>query len=125
MNINLGCNYFNSFDQIRNSWAAYTDDSYKLADWITLRAGLRYNHDNGEQKNALNQLRGSDQVPIANLGFFSLQPDGSSAPTLALPGSPNYAALVNQTRSQTLHNTALTGRGGCRLQRRPPTRSCT
>jgi iron complex outermembrane receptor protein len=112
VDINLGCNYFNSFDQIRNSWAAYTDDSYKLADWITLRAGLRYNHDNGEQKNALNQLRGSDQVPIANLGFFSLQPDGSFAPTLALPGTPNYATLVNQTRNQTLHNTALTGRAG-------------
>jgi iron complex outermembrane receptor protein len=111
-NINLGCDYFNSFDQIRNSWAAYTDDSYKLADWITLRAGLRYNHDNGEQKNALDQLRGSDQVPIANLGFFSLQPNGTYGPTLALPGSPDYSTLVNQTRSQVLHNTALTGRAG-------------
>ncbi len=110
--INLGCNYFNSFDQIRNSWATYTDDSYKLSDLVTLRAGLRYNHDNGEQKNALDQLRGSDQVPIANLGFFSLQPDGSFAPTLALPGSPGYDTLVNQKRSQTLHNTALTGRAG-------------
>jgi iron complex outermembrane receptor protein len=111
-NINLGCDYFNSFDQIRNSWATYTDDSYKVADWMTLRAGLRYNHDNGAQKNALDQLRGSDQVPIANLGFFSVQPDGSSAPTLALPGSPDYQALVDRTRSQYLHNTALTGRAG-------------
>jgi iron complex outermembrane receptor protein len=111
-NINLGCDYYNSFDQIRNSWATYTDDSYKLADWITLRAGLRYNHDNGAQKNALDQLRGSDQVPIANLGFFSVQPDGSFGPTLALPGSPNYANEVNATRSQFLHNTALTGRAG-------------
>jgi iron complex outermembrane recepter protein len=111
-NINLGCDYFNSFDQIRNSWAVYTDDSYKAADWITLRAGLRYNHDNGAQKNALDQLRGSDQVPIANLGFFSLQPGGYYAPTLALPGSPNYQADVDQTRSQYLHNTALTGRAG-------------
>jgi iron complex outermembrane recepter protein len=111
-NINLGCDYFNSFDQIRNSWAAYTDDSYRLADWITLRAGLRYNHDNGSQKNALDQLRGSDQVPIANLGFFSQQPNGTYGPTLALPGSPNYSALVNQTRSQFLHNTAVTGRAG-------------
>jgi iron complex outermembrane recepter protein len=111
-NINLGCDYFNSFDQIRNSWAAYTDDSYKLADWITLRAGLRYNHDNGAQKNALDQLRGSDQVPIANLGFFSQQPNGTYGPTLALPGSPDYSALVNQTRSQFLHNTAVTGRAG-------------
>jgi iron complex outermembrane recepter protein len=111
-NINLGCDYYNSFDQIRNSWAAYTDDSFKLADWVTLRGGLRYNHDNGAQKNALNQLRGSDQVPIANLGFFSMQPNGSFAPTLALPGSPNYDALVNETRSQFLHNTAVTGRAG-------------
>ena len=111
-NINLGCDYYNSFDQIRNSWAAYTDDSYKLADWITLRGGLRYNHDNGAQKNALDQLRGSDQVPIANLGFFSQQPNGSFGPTLALPGSPAYDASVNQTRSQYLHNTAVTGRAG-------------
>src|SRR5262249_17120641 len=58
------------------------------------------------------QLRGSDEVPIANLGFFSQQPDGSFAPTLALPGSPNYAALVGATRSQDLHNTAVTGRAG-------------
>jgi iron complex outermembrane receptor protein len=111
-NINAGCDYYNSFDEIRNSWAVYTDDSYELKDWITLRAGLRYNHDDGEQKNALDQLRGSDQVPIANVGFFSLQPSGSFGPTLALPGSPDYSALVNQTRNQTLHNTALTGRAG-------------
>ena len=77
-----------------------------------MRAGLRYNHDNGAQKNALDQLRGSDQVPIANLGFFSVQPDGSYAPTLALPGSPGYQSLVDRTRSQYLHNTALTGRAG-------------
>jgi iron complex outermembrane receptor protein len=111
-NINLGCDYYNSFDQIRNSWAVYTDDSYKASDWVTIRAGLRYNHDNGTQKNALNQIRGSDQVPIANLGFFTEQPDGSSAPTLVLPGSPNYDALINQTRRQDLHNTAVTGRAG-------------
>ena len=112
VNINLGCDFYNSFDQIRNSWAAYTDDSYKLADWITLRAGLRYNHDNGAQKNALDQLRGSDQVPIANLGFFTQQPNGTVGPTLVLPGSAGYDAAVNQTRSQYLHNTAVTGRAG-------------
>jgi iron complex outermembrane receptor protein len=120
-NINLGCDYYNSFDQIRNSWAAYTDDSYKLADWISLRAGLRYNHDNGAQKNALDQLRGSDQVPIANLGFFTQQPGGTFASTLVLPGSPNYAALVNQTRSQVLHNTAVTGRAGVDFTLTPDT----
>jgi iron complex outermembrane recepter protein len=111
-NINPGCIYFNSFDQIRNSWATYTDDSYKPADWITLRGGLRYNHDNGAQKNALDQLRGSDQVPIANLGFFGLQPNGTFGPTLALPGSADYSELINQSRNQFLHNTAATGRAG-------------
>jgi iron complex outermembrane receptor protein len=112
VNINGGCDYFNSFDQILNSWATYTDDSYKLSDLLTLRAGLRYNHDNGAQKNALNQLRGSDQVPIANLGFFSEQPGGYSAPTLALPGTPGYAADVDATRGQSYHNVATTGRLG-------------
>ena len=112
MVINPGCVYHNSFDQIRNSWAVYSDDSYEITPLVKLRAGLRYNHDNGAQKNALDQLRGPDQVPIANLGFFSEQPGGYPAPTLALPGSPNYASLVNETRSQYLHNTATTGRAG-------------
>jgi iron complex outermembrane receptor protein len=110
--INPYCNYFNSFDQIRNSWAVYTDDSYRLSDLIKLRAGLRYNHDNGIQKNALNQLRGPDQVPIANLGFFYPLPNGQQGPVEALPGSPNYAAITTQTRSQSLHNVATTGRAG-------------
>jgi iron complex outermembrane recepter protein len=110
--INPFCDYFNSFNQIRNSWAVYTDDSYKLSDLIKFRAGLRYNHDNGIQKNAIDQLRGSDQVPIANLGFFEPLPNGQSGPVLALPGSPNYTAITTQARSQSLHNVATTGRAG-------------
>jgi iron complex outermembrane receptor protein len=113
--INPGCRYFNSFDQIRNSWAVYNDDSYSLSDLFKLRAGLRYTHEDAEQKNALDQLRGSDDVPIANLGFFGEQigPNGPYfGPALALPGSPNYAAIVDEARSQSLHNTALTGHAG-------------
>ena len=125
-NINLGCDYFNSFDQIRNSWAVYTDDSYKLADWVTLRAGLRYNHDNGAQKNALDQLRGSDQVPIANLGFFSLQPDGTYGPTLALPGSPELRRARSTRRAASSCTTRpLTGRAGRRFHAHAPMRCCT
>jgi iron complex outermembrane receptor protein len=103
--INATCNYYNSFDQIRNSWAVYGDGSYKVSDLIKLRAGLRYNHDNGVQKNALNQLRGPDEVPIANI-------IASAVPVLVLPGSPGYDAAVNQTFSHALHNTAVTGRAG-------------
>jgi iron complex outermembrane receptor protein len=113
--LNAGCRYFNSFDQVRNSWATYTDDSYKVNSLIKLHAGLRYTHENAIQKNALDQLRGSDDVPIGNIGFFSEQngPNGPYyGPELALPGSPNYAAIVDQMRSQALHNTAITGHAG-------------
>ncbi len=106
--INLGCIYHNSFDQIRNSWALYSDGSYKLTDIVKLRAGVRYNHDNGIQKNALDQLQGSDGVPIANI----LVGTNGGVPVEALPGSPNYSSLVNATTSQALHNTAWTGRAG-------------
>ena len=103
--INGGCGYYNRFDQIRNSWALYTDDSYKLSDLVTLRAGLRYNHDNGSQKNALNQLLNAAGTPIANLGFFNTDFGGN-------PGPDPTGANLNDTRSQYLHNTAVTGRAG-------------
>ncbi len=113
--LNVGCDYYNSFIQVRNSWAVYTDDSYALNSLVKLRAGLRYTHENAIQKNALDQLRGSDQVPIANIGFFSEQPGPNGAyygPTLALPGSADYSSIIDQTRSQVLHNTAVTGHVG-------------
>jgi iron complex outermembrane receptor protein len=113
--LNVGCDYYNSFIQVRNSWATYTDDSYAINSLIKLRAGLRYTHENAIQKNALDQLRGSDQTPIANLGFFSEQPGPNGpyyGPTLALPGSANYTSIIDRTRSQTLHNTAVTGHAG-------------
>jgi iron complex outermembrane recepter protein len=110
--LNPACRYYNFFEQTTNTWAAYSDASYRVAPIVKLRAGLRYNHDNGGQKNALDQLQGSDNVPIANLGSFTAQPGGYSAPTLALPGSPNYSALVDATRSQYLHNVATTGHVG-------------
>ena len=103
--INATCRYYNQFDQIKNSWATYSDGSYRLTDKFKLHAGLRYNHDNGIQKNALDQLRGPDEVPIANIL-------ASAVPVLLLPGSPNYVSLINQEFSQSSHNTAVTGRVG-------------
>jgi len=122
--INAGCRYYNQFDQTRNSWAAYTDASYALNPLFKLRAGVRYTHENAIQKNALNQLRGSDEVPIANIGFFSQQngPFGPYyGPTLALPGSPNYAEIVGATREQSVHNTATTGHAGLDFTPNPDT----
>jgi iron complex outermembrane recepter protein len=103
--VNPSCRYYNSFDQIKNSWAVYSDGSYKLSDAFKLRAGVRYNHDTGEQKNALDQLRGPDEVPIANIL-------AADVPVLMLPGSPGYEQAVNQKFSQGFHNSSVTGRAG-------------
>ena len=111
--INLSCRYSNSFDQIRNSWAVYSDGSYQLSDRFKLRAGLRYNHDNGVQKNALSQLRGADGVPIANIIPGVVVPGVTdNIPVIILPGEPGYDAAVNATANQALRNTAFTGRLG-------------
>jgi iron complex outermembrane receptor protein len=89
----VACVFHNQFDQLRNTWALYTDDSYALTDQVKLRAGLRYNHDNATQKNAFAQMRGVDGVPIANI----------------IPGSTTdlYA-----TARQDITNVAWTGRAG-------------
>ena len=103
--INLGCGYKNSFDQLRNSWAVYTDDSWKLSDLVKLRVGLRFNHDNGAQLNALDQLLDQNGTAIANLGFFN-------TPYGDFMGPDPTGANLNATRSQTIRNTAVTGRAG-------------
>ena len=89
----VACIFHNQFDQLRNSWALYTDDSYALNDQFKLRAGLRYNHDKATQKNAFAQLRGVDGVVVANI----------------IPGSTTdlYA-----TARQDITNVAWTGRAG-------------
>ena len=113
--INLSCRYYNQFDQIRNSWAVYSDGSYAVNDKIKLRAGLRFNHDNAAQKNAIDQLRGPDGVPIASIfnnGACIAGDPSIVCPLLTLPGSPGYEAAVNTSRSQYLHNTDFTGRLG-------------
>jgi len=113
--INLTCNYYNQFDQLRNSWALYSDGSYAINEQFKLRAGLRFNHDNAAQKNAINQLRGPDEVPIAsifNTGECIAGEPSIVCPLLTLPGSAGYEAAVNTSRSQWVHNTDFTGRLG-------------
>jgi iron complex outermembrane receptor protein len=112
--VNVGCRYYNAFDQIRNSWAIYSDDSYQIAGPVKLHLGLRYNHDDAIQKNALNQVRGADDVPIGSItpGSCGVDPNGPCVPVEALPGSPNYSSVVNATTQHGIHDTAVTGRAG-------------
>ena len=72
---------------------------------MKLRVGLRFNHDNGAQLNALDQLLDQNGTAIANLGFFN-------TPYGDFMGPDPTGANLNATRSQTIRNTAVTGRAG-------------
>lgn len=62
-----GCQNRNSFNQRKESFAFYGDASLQVSKHLTLRTGLRYSHDVGQQTNYLSQLIGSDGTILANL----------------------------------------------------------
>lgn len=63
----VGCLLDNSFDQVKESFAAYSDVSFELTEALTLRGGLRYTHDKGRQKNARADAFGANGALVANL----------------------------------------------------------
>jgi iron complex outermembrane recepter protein len=63
----LGCLFRNSFNQVKDSYAVYADASYDLSDRVTLRGGLRFTHDKGEQRDFEANALGVDESLIANL----------------------------------------------------------
>jgi iron complex outermembrane receptor protein len=71
----VACQVRNQFDQIKKSYALYSDLKYKLTDALTLRGGLRYTHDDGEQTGFRSDALGIDKrfianlIPLSNLGF--------------------------------------------------------
>lgn len=88
-----GCRFYNQFDQLRNTWAVYTDDSYAFNDQWKLRGGLRYNHDNATQDNAFAEVRSVLEEPL-----FRIIPDPTTS--------------TAATARQDIHNSAWTGRLG-------------
>ncbi len=63
----LACLFRNRFDQIKKSYAIYSDVKYELTDAFTLRGGLRYTHDTGEQTGFRSDALGVDGSLIATL----------------------------------------------------------
>ncbi len=61
------CKVRNQFDQVKKSFALYTDLKYKLTDALTLRGGLRYTHDDGKQTGFSADALGVDDSFVANL----------------------------------------------------------
>jgi len=62
----IACEYHNSFDQEKISYAAYSDVTYELSERVTLRGGLRYTHDKLKLKDFMAQIRSVDSVPLFN-----------------------------------------------------------
>lgn len=62
----LACEYGNSFDQEKISYAFYSDLTYELSDKTTLRGGLRYTKDKLRLDDFIARLSSVDSVPIVN-----------------------------------------------------------
>jgi iron complex outermembrane receptor protein len=89
----LGCKVQNSFNQKKQSFAAYSDARFEIADHVTLRGGLRYTHDKGDLTNFISQAIGSDDVVLINL----------------IPGS---LTDINSTTRRTYSKDNLSGKVG-------------
>jgi iron complex outermembrane receptor protein len=63
----VACLTSNSFDQIKKSFALYSDLSFDLTDQLTLRGGLRFTHDEGTQSNFVSNAFGPNGVLVTNL----------------------------------------------------------
>lgn len=61
------CSVANSFDQLKHSYALYTDMHYDFGGGFTLRGGLRYTRDDGKQKGLRSDALGVDGSLIATL----------------------------------------------------------
>ncbi len=71
----LSCVFTNRFDQKKESMALYADASAKADDKLTLRGGLRFTRDTGEQTNLVSEasaLNGdvvATPIPLTNLNY--------------------------------------------------------
>lgn len=63
----LSCLFRNSFDQLKKSYALYSDMSFEITDALKLRGGLRFTHDKGSQTNFESNALGPNEVFVANL----------------------------------------------------------
>jgi iron complex outermembrane recepter protein len=63
----VACLTRNSFDQIKKSYALYSDMSFDLTDQLTLRGGLRFTHDTGTQSDFVSDAFGPNGVFVTNL----------------------------------------------------------
>jgi iron complex outermembrane receptor protein len=61
------CSVVNRFDQLKHSYALYTDMHYDFGAGFTLRGGLRFTRDDGSQTGLVSDAIGADGVLVTNL----------------------------------------------------------
>jgi iron complex outermembrane receptor protein len=76
------CQFGNSFDQIKKSFAIYTDMSFEISDVIALKGGLRFTRDTGRQPNFIARQIGPSGAVL-----------GATIPTPATPLSYGISNL--------------------------------
>jgi iron complex outermembrane receptor protein len=109
-----GCAYSNQFRQDRTSYAAYTQESYRLSDALSLTAGLRYTHD--QNKLPYYQANFGYIDPTTHVEYLNVAPTISAPPVDQLDGS-NVSGKVgiefNLAEHTLLYANASSGyRGG-------------
>lgn len=98
----VACKVRNSFDQLKKSFALYTDLKYKLTDAVTLRGGLRYTHDDGTQTDFKADALGVDDsfvanlIPLSNLRFKQDNVSGKIGIDVKLPSGDLLYANVSR-----------------------------
>jgi len=63
----ISCNVTNRFNQIKHSYALYSDMNYELGGGFKVRGGLRFTHDDGKQSDLRSDAFGVDGVLVATL----------------------------------------------------------
>ncbi|MBS0483029.1 MAG: TonB-dependent receptor, partial [Proteobacteria bacterium] len=69
------CQFKNRFDQVKKSFAIYSDVNYKVGEHVVLHGGLRYTHDKGEQTGFRSDqldVNGNfiaNLIPLSNLSY--------------------------------------------------------
>lgn len=62
-----GCIFRNRFDQLKKSYALYSDMSFEISNNLKLRGGIRYTHDTGLQSDFTGNVYGADGVFVSNI----------------------------------------------------------
>ncbi|WP_421846607.1 TonB-dependent receptor [Novosphingobium sp.] len=112
----VACKVRNQFDQLKKSFALYTDLKYKLSDALTLRGGLRYTHDDGSQTGFSSDALGVDGsfvanlIPLSNLAFKTDNVSGKIGLDYKLSsGNLLYASVSRGYRAPSFNAQAFFG----------------